>query len=196
MKIILEKSSTIIGKIGRIIDNYPYTHIAISFDDENYLSFSRRRHHNPFDSGFTIEKLNYYAYKLNQEVELKEYELDINEEKKKEIEAFINEISDYPFDIYGMIKTNLNHGRKKDNAYNCMTFIGRILEILEIPLIREEYYKNNIKDLENALINYGLKGKIRRIRCEKEDEFYMKRVNLIEKISSFIELNRKLMEKK
>ena len=194
MKIILEKSNTFIGRIGRIIDKYPYTHIALTFDDENYYSFSRRKHHNPFDSGFTIEKINYYAYRLNQEVELKEYELSISEEKKKEIEDFMNQISDYPFDIYGMIKTSLNKPREKDNAYNCMTFIARILEILDIPLMNNPYYKNNIEDLESALISYGLIGKIRIIKCDKEDDYYMSKVSISELIKSFIELNKKLKD--
>ena len=62
MRILFEKSNTNIGKLGRFVDAYPYTHVSISFDNDNYLSFSRRKHHNPFDAGFMIEKMNYYAY--------------------------------------------------------------------------------------------------------------------------------------
>lgn len=192
MYIILEKSNTRIGKIGRLLGSYPYTHIAISFDNENFLSFSRRKHHNPFDSGYTIEKLHYYAY---EDVELKYYELDINDNQRKSIEEFIDSIKDYPFDVYGMILSSIGIYRKKDNAYNCMSYMAKILEILDIPLIHKEYYKNSIKDLEDALIKKGYKGEIKEIKKMIDEDNYMEKISLNDKIKSFINLHRKLMKK-
>ena len=139
MRILFEKSNTNIGKLGRFVDAYPYTHVSISFDNENYLSFSRRKHHNPFDAGFMIEKMNYYAY---EDVELKVYEVDVTKKQIEEIYEFINEIKDYPFDIYGMIKMFIKRPRKKQDAYNCMSFVSRILQIIDIDLIHKNYYEN------------------------------------------------------
>ena len=191
MRILFEKSNTNIGKLGRFVDAYPYTHVSISFDNENYLSFSRRKHHNPFDAGFMIEKMNYYAY---EDVELKVYEVDVTKKQIEKIYEFINEIKDYPFDIYGMIKMFINRPRKKQDAYNCMSFVSRVLEIIEIPLIHKDYYENNIEDIENALIRYGLKPEILKVKKMENNDGYMEKVPMIEIIRSFIEINRKLLK--
>lgn len=192
MKIILEKSNTAIGKTGRLFNPYPYTHIALTFDGENHYSFSRRKYHNPFDSGFTNEKLNYYAF---EDVELKEYEVELNAEDKIRIEAFMEEIRDYPFDLYGMIKTSLGIRREKTNAYNCMTFMARILELSGIELVKQPYYKNNIADLENSLIKHGLKGQVRLVKKMQADPEYMAKVSFREVLLSCIRLHRKLYGK-
>lgn len=191
MRILFEKSNTNIGKLGRFVDAYPYTHVSISFDNENYLSFSRRKHHNPFDAGFMIEKMNYYAY---EDVELKVYEVDVTKKQIEKIYEFINEIKDYPFDIYGMIKMFINRSRKKQDAYNCMSFVSRILEIVEIPLIHKNYYENNIEDIENALIRYGLKPEILKVKKMDNNDGYMEKVPMTEIIRSFIEINKKLLK--
>lgn len=192
MRILFEKSNTNIGKLGRFVDTYPYTHVSISFDNENYFSFSRRKHHNPFDSGFMIEKMNYYAY---EDVQLKVYEVDVNKDKIEKIYEFINEVKDYPFDIYGMIKMYMKHPREKTNAYNCMSFVSRILQIIEIPLIKKNYYENNIEDIENALINYGLKAEILKVNKMENNDGYMDKVSIFEILKSFIEINKKLLKK-
>ena len=190
--ILFEKSQTKIGKIGRLISNYPYTHIAYTLDDINYCSFSRRYHNNPFDSGFTIEKENYYAYK--QDVEVRVYTFDIDKDKIDKINILNESVKDKVFDIYGMILMPFNIYRENKNAYNCMSYMALVFQILEIPLINNPYYRNNIQDLENALINYGIKGE-NRILKYKYDEEYMRKFSLSEIIRSFIHLNKEIFKK-
>ena len=81
--ILFERSNSLIGKLGRFFMPYPYTHVTISFDNKTYHSFSRRKLHDPFDAGFTEEKLAYFAY---EDVEVKIYKLEISEEEKEAIE--------------------------------------------------------------------------------------------------------------
>ncbi len=185
--ILFEKSNTFIGKIGRVVMPYPYTHVAISFDKENYYSFSRRKHNNPFDAGFTKEKLSYYAY---EDVEVKIYTININEEEKEKIELFMDRVKDYPFDVIDMLTMPILHGHKHKNAYNCMSFVSEILEILNYPLMHKRY-KNNIEDIEKALKVRGEKGEI--IHLNKQyDEEYMSKVTNKEIINSFITLLKKI----
>ena len=140
--ILFEKSNSTIGKLGRLVMPYPYTHVTVSFDGETYYSFSRRRYHDPFDAGFTEEKLAYFAY---EETEVKIYRLEISEEEKKKIEDLMEKVKDCPFDVADMITMPLLHGHKRKNAYNCMSFVADVLEILEYPMPHGKY-KNNIED--------------------------------------------------
>ena len=87
--ILFEKSNSTVGRLGRRVMPYPYTHVTVSFDGETYYSFSRRRYHDPFDAGFTEEKLAYFAY---EETEVKIYRLDISEEEKRKYKNNIEDI--------------------------------------------------------------------------------------------------------
>ncbi len=188
--ILFERSNSLVGKLGRIFIPYPYTHVTISFDGETYHSFSRRHFHDPFDAGLTDEKLAYFAY---EEVQVKIYRMSITEEEKERILSFMEEVKDCPFDVMDMVSMPVLHGHKRDNAYNCMSFVAEVLSILDYPL-PHELYKNNIEDIENALIARGLEGKI--VHLEKQtDEEYMKNISIRKRFISMITLFRKLYGK-
>ncbi|MBR3363458.1 MAG: hypothetical protein IKG53_01110 [Solobacterium sp.] len=188
--ILFEKSNSAIGRLGRLLMPYPYTHVTVSFDGENYFSFSRRKFHDPFDAGFTEEKLAYFAY---EKVEVKIYRMPISEEEKDKITAFAASVSECPFDVADMILMPISRGHKNPNGYNCMSFVADVLRILQIQLPREGY-ENNIEDIENALQNAGLKGEI--VVLEPQwDEAYMAKVPIREKMYSLAVLLGKLYGK-
>ncbi len=185
--ILFERSNSLIGKLGRLFIPYPYTHVTISFDGQTYHSFSRRKLHDPFDAGLTEEKLGYFAY---EEVQVRIYHADITEAEKEKILDLMERVKDMPFDVMDMITMPVLHGHKRDNAYNCMSFVAEVLSVIGIALPRE-MYRNNIEDIENALIDAGIKGET--VTLEKQiDEAYMEKVSPKEKLSSFIRLMRKL----
>lgn len=189
--ILFEKSNSMVGKLGRIFMPYPYTHVTISFDGKTYHSFSRRKLHDPFDSGLTEEKLAYFAY---EEVEVKIYHMEISEEQKEEILAFMDRVKDCPFDVVDMLTMPFLHGHKREGAYNCMSFVAEVLDMLGIVLPHPLYH-NSIEDLENALIGNGMKGEI--VCLPRQiDEAYMQEVKLKDKAKSFLCLFRKLYGKK
>ena len=189
--ILFEKSNSMVGKLGRIFMPYPYTHVTISFDGKTYHSFSRRKLHDPFDSGLTEEKLAYFAY---EEVEVKIYHMEISEEQKEEILAFMDRVKDCPFDVVDMLTMPFLHGHKREGAYNCMSFVAEVLDMLGIVLPHPLYH-NSIEDLENALIGNGMKGEI--VCLPRQiDEVYMQEVKLKDKAKSFLRLFRKLYGKK
>lgn len=188
--ILFERSNSTIGKLGRLFIPYPYTHVTISFDRETFYSFSRRKYHDPFNAGFTEEKLSYFAY---EEVEVKIYTLNISETEKMEILNFMDRIRDDPFDIMDMLTMPILHGWRRNNAYNCMSFVSEVLEMLSYPLPHPRY-KNNIEDIEKSLISKGLKGEI--LYLPKQiDEDYMAEVSLKEKLHSFFRLINQLYGK-
>ena len=138
--ILFERSNSLIGKLGRFFMPYPYTHVTISFDNKTYHSFSRRKLHDPFDAGFTEEKLAYFTY---EDVEVKIYKLEISEEEKEKIMDFMDTIKDMPFDVGDMILMPLVHGHRNTRGYNCMSFVSEVLAILGYPL-PNKLYKNSI----------------------------------------------------
>ena len=191
LHILFEKSNSMVGKLGRIFMPYPYTHVTISFDGKTYHSFSRRKLHDPFDSGLTEEKLAYFAY---EEVEVKIYHMEISEQQKEEILAFMNQVKDCPFDVVDMLTMPFLHGHKREGAYNCMSFVAEVLDMLTIPL-PHPLYRNSIEDIEQALIDQGIEGKI--IHLPRQiDEEYMRHVSWKDRMKSCIRLFRKLYGKR
>ena len=188
--ILFERSNSLIGKIGRFFMPYPYTHVTISFDKENFHSFSRRRYHDPFDAGFTEEKLAYFAY---EEVEVKIYKTKISDAEKEAIIAFMNRVKDWPFDVVDMILMPIVHGHRNKRAYNCMSFVAKVLTILNYPL-PNRLYKNSIEDIEKALIDKGIKGETVKLPVQI-DKDYMAKVSLGQRIKSCYRLLNKLYGK-
>ena len=93
-----------------------------------------------------------------------------------------------------MLTMPILHGHKRKNAYNCMSFVAEVLFLLGYPL-PHELYRNNIQDIENALIGHGLEGEI--IHLPKQtDEEYMKEISLRDRCISFLRLFRKLYGRK
>ena len=130
--ILFEKSNSTIGKIGRLVMPYPYTHVTISFDGETYHSFSKRKLHDPFDAGFTDEKLAYFAY---EEVEVRIYTLKITDEEKTKIEAFMDQVKDCPFDVMDMVlaegssaEYDIVYEATGGNKYGCKGIISSYSE--------------------------------------------------------------------
>ena len=52
--IVLVKAMTGLGKFARKFSKYEYTHIAVCLNDklDDFITFSRKKHYTPFDSGF------------------------------------------------------------------------------------------------------------------------------------------------
>ncbi len=197
VRILLEKSNTVLGKVVQKFSPYPYTHIAYENGENDFVSFSRAHHNNPFESGFTHEKLEYYAYRKGEPVTLKIYTIPVSEQIKKDIESYIKQIEEdeYVFNLYGMLSMPITHGFYIPKAHNCMTFIADIFEIIGIPLVRLPAYKNSIEDLENALLKQGYQYAYYVVENQKEDPEYMKDISLKEKTKAFIHLNKELMKR-
>lgn len=191
--IYLFKEETIVGKVARKLLKYPYTHIAFTLNHEDFITFSRRRHYDPFNSGFMIEERAHYTFGDNKEIEARYYVVEANDKQLRDINDYMMSVSNDCFNLYGMLLSPLG-GIEIDGANNCMTFVAHVLELANIELIKKPYYKNSIEDIEKALIhNKCLKEDVI-FRKEKEDDNYMKKVSLITKAKSFIKLNKKLIK--
>ena len=193
MYVYLFKEKTGVGYFARFLLRYPYTHIAITFNHKDFITFSRRQHYNPFNSGFMIEERSHYTFGNNEEIEARYYVVDVDDEALYKINDYITSVSDDCFNLYGMLLSPF-WGIEVNGANNCMSFVAYVLEIIGIKLIKNPYYKNNIEDIEKSLRNGRYLFKDIIIHKEREDENYMKKISLSTKVRFFISLNKKLIK--
>lgn len=196
--IVLEKSHTGLGKLSRFIDGYPYTHITVSLDSDlkKFYSFSRFLHYAPFCSGFMKETLDCYAYGKYKKVRLKVFKIPVTPEEKKRIKKFVKDVHDdrknYVFNLYSALTMGLIGGFRIYKTYNCMSFCARILEMCSAVKLNRPYYKYSIEDIDH-LLSYFKYAEHEFERESIENENYMRPVNPVFNVGSFVRLNAILL---
>lgn len=194
--VVLVKALTGIGKFARLTSKYDYTHIAVCLDEkfDKFYTFSRKKHYSPFDCGFMIETLDCYAFGKHNDVKLKIFKLPVSKENKNKIIKFIKRVSidpKYIFNLFSMITMPIFHGFKIYKSYNCMSFVSKIIELSNTVNMSKAYYKYNIREIDELLIEYLYKEDFfKKQKIEKEE--YMEYVGILKNILNFINLNLKL----
>ncbi|MBQ8245871.1 MAG: hypothetical protein IJZ42_01960 [Lachnospiraceae bacterium] len=194
--VVLIKALTGLGGFARKFGNYEYTHIAVACDrsKNDFVTFSRRRHHTPFDAGFMHEKAEYYAFGKHKRVKIKMFAIPVTAEAKEKIEHYIAEIEkdrDYIFNLYSMVSMPLLHGFRIYKAHNCMSFTAKIVELSGAVELSKPYYKYNIRELDSLLHDFFRKEGY--LYKRKESKAYMKNPGLLYNIVKFAQLNGKLI---
>lgn len=195
--VILVKALTGLGKFARCFSKYDYTHIAVCLDDkfEDFITFSRRKHFAPFDCGFMHETLDCYAFGKNEKVKLKIFKVPVSEADKSSIEKFIENISNdesYLFNFLSMVTMMIIHGFRIYKSYNCMSFVGKIIELSNSVKMEKPYYKYNIKEIDSLLGCYLYKEEyFKKVKTETQN--YMDKVSVFKNLNLFFKLNGKLI---
>lgn len=192
--VVLVKALTGLGKFSRKINKYEYTHIAVSLKQEmeDFVTFSRRSHYTPFNAGFMHEKVEHYAFGNHEKVKVKIFKVPAtNIEKIKDYIQKIEGDPEYIFNIYSMITMPFLHGFRIYKAHNCMSFVGKIVELTGTMKMEKKYYKYNIQEMDHLLIPYFFKET--EIKKSRNDEEYMKNAGFLANLKSFVKLNGKLI---
>ncbi len=194
--VVLVKALTGLGKFARKFSKYEYTHIAVSLNEElnDFITFSRKKHYSPFDSGFMNETMDCYTFGKNESVKLKVFKVPVTSKNKEEIIKYIKRIEndkDYIFNLYSMATMKLFHGFRIYKSLNCMSFVSKIIELSGIPM-NKKYYKYNIKELDKLLSDYKYEEKLFN-KTKIENKNYMDRVGILKNTAMFIKLNGKLL---
>lgn len=195
--VVLVKANTGIGKFARIFSKYEYTHIAVSFDAklDRFITFSRKKHYSPFDSGFMYETLDCYAFAKNESVKLKIFRLPVEKQRLLKIKDYIKSIEndkDYIFNLYSMATMPILHGFRIYKAHNCMSFVSKIIELSNVVHLEKKYYRYNIQEIDKLLSNYKYEEKDY-YRKEIINKEYMNKVSIFKNIRLFLTLNFKLI---
>ena len=195
--VVLVKALTGLGKFARLIGKYEYTHVAVCLDKnlDKFYTFSRRKHHSPFDCGYMVETLDCYAYGKHEKIKLKVFKVPVSLENYNQIEKYIQKIStdnNYIFNFYSMTTMPIIHGFKIYKSHNCMSFVSKIIELSRTIKMFKPYYKYNIKEIDNLLTDYLYKEDYyQKQKIETVD--YMKHIGFIQNIIFFFKLNGKLI---
>lgn len=197
--IVLVKSLTCLGKFARNFSNYEYTHIAVCLNDnvDDFITFSRKKHYTPFNSGFMHETLDCYAYGKNENVKLKIFKVPVTHKNKQEIEKYIETIAndkDYIFNLYSMATMAIFHGFRIYKAHNCMSFVSKVLELSKSVPMTKKYYKYSIKDIDILLSSYKYKEEYF-YKTKIQNKNYMDKVSFVSNVGMFFKLNGKLLHR-
>lgn len=195
--VVLVKALTGLGKFARLTGKYEYTHIAVCLDEkfDKFYTFSRKKHYSPFDCGYMLETLDCYAFDKHKKVKLKVFKIPVSQKNKKEIEKYIYNISsdsEYIFNFFSMITMSIFHGFKIYKSHNCMSFVSKIIELTDTVKISKPYYKYNIKELDELLIDYFYNEDYYE-KKKIETKGYMDYVGIIRNTRYFIKLNIQLI---
>ena len=195
--IVLVKVLTGLGKFARRFSKYEYTHIAVCINKniDDFITFSRKKHYTPFNSGFMHETLDCYAFGNNEKIKLKIFKLPVTIENKKIIEQYIKKVAndnEYIFNLYSMATMSLFHGFRIYKAHNCMSFVSKILKLSKSVNMTKKYYKYSIKDIDILLSDYKYKEEyFYKTKIQNKD--YMDKVSFISNVGMFFRLNGKLL---
>ena len=195
--IALVKALTGLGKFARRFSKYEYTHIAVCMNKniDDFITFSRKKHYTPFNSGFMHETLDCYAFGNNEKIKLKIFKLPVTIENKKIIEQYIKKVAndnEYIFNLYSMATMSLFHGFRIYKAHNCMSFVSKILKLSKSVNMTKKYYKYSIKDIDILLSDYKYKEEyFYKTKIQNKD--YMDKVSFISNVGMFFRLNGKLL---
>lgn len=195
--IVLVKALTGLGKFARKFSKYEYTHIAVCLNKNinDFITFSRKKHYTPFNSGFMHETLDCYAFGSNEKIKLKIFKVPVTIENKKIIEQYIKKIAndnEYIFNLYSMATMSLFHGFRIYKTHNCMSFVSKILELSKSVNMTKKYYKYNIKDIDILLTDYKYREEYF-YKTEIQNRDYMDNVSFINNVGMFFRLNGKLL---
>ncbi len=192
--IVLVKSHTLFGRLARVFDKYEYTHIAYCPDEElkHFVSFSREKHYAPFESGFSRETMDCFAYGKNETVKLKVFKVPVESENMRKINTFIEKVEkerdEYKFNLYAAVTKAIFHGFRIYKTFNCMSFVGKILELSGSVPMDKKYYKYDIETVDKMLGDYFYsEGEYKREELLTPD--YMDRVGLLKNVLTFVSLN-------
>ena len=195
--IVLVKALTGLGKFARRFSKYEYTHIAVCINKniDDFITFSRKKHYTPFNSGFMHETLDCYAFGNNEKIKLKIFKLPVTIENKKIIEQYIKKVAndnEYIFNLYSMATMSLFHGFRIYKAHNCMSFVSKILKLSKSVNMTKKYYKYSVKDIDILLSDYKYKEEyFYKTKIQNKD--YMDKVSFISNVGMFFRLNGKLL---
>lgn len=150
---------TTIARISRRISGCDYTHISIAFDEklEDFVSFSRRSANTPLDAGIVWERRGDYVQPGQTSYRTKIYRIPVSREKLERIKKLIWKYEhdpEYMFNIFSMVTMTVFHGFSIYKTENCMSFVGRILEMAGAVPFTKPYYRYLPEELIKLLSGY------------------------------------------
>ena len=136
--LMFSRSNTLLSKAIYKRTKEPYTHVAISTDENfrEFYSFGRRYTNFMLPAGFAKESPFDGLYKKNQDINIKIVSININKHQfnkiNNTIEMMYKNRFKYKYDILGLMFCNKNITLNRQNYKFCSQFVSEILNMNEI----------------------------------------------------------------
>ena len=195
---VLVRANTVLGRVARALGHYEYTHAAICLDKpfRDFITFSRRKHYDPFDCGFMHETLDCYAYGRHRRVKLKLHAVPVGEKELRAIRTYLKEleVGETSFNLYSMLTMGLLHGLPIAGSENCMSFCARVLSLTGAVRLKKPYYRYDLRELDCLLTEAGFFYREVTVGAPREETpGYMEPVPPIRVLKHALELNAGLL---
>ncbi len=168
--IILTKSNSIVSKAIDKLGDEPveYTHSSISFSNTLQPMYSFGRYYARFmlPAGLKKEPLDEGFYKLNEEIPVGVYSLEVSDEAidrmQKKIDTMFSDDKEYKYSALGLVYARVGIDKKRDHRYFCSQFVAEILnESGEIHLDKKETLCHPMDFLNINGIKHEFTGQIK-----------------------------------
>lgn len=140
--ILLTRTTSVPSRLIHRFTNDPYTHVAISFEDELPVmySFARKYARLPLPGGLVKEQLDHGFYRSQANAPCRLMKLRVPDaiyaRAKNKVADMYDMRGEYSYSVLGLIMCKLDIAMEIPGQYFCSQFVGRILSdsgALDLP---------------------------------------------------------------
>ncbi len=129
--IVVTRTNTIPSRVIRIYTGSPYNHVSLTLDGrlEDMVSFGRLHPFTPVPGGFVHEGKNKGFFRRFRDVPCRVYSKKISERECRNLLHLLQKIENRrcKFNHLGLITLIAGIPLKRENAYFCSQFCGKVL---------------------------------------------------------------------
>jgi inositol transport system substrate-binding protein len=141
--LLLTKTDTVLSKTIAKVTKDPFTHVALSLNEEltELYSFGRKSKYNPLNSGFVQEKMVGSVYEKSMNCNCAMYMIDITDNQYRRLQRQIRRMMRtekfYKYNFLGLVYYYIGYEKKRDRKYFCSEFVSEML--MRIDVLPEEF---------------------------------------------------------
>ena len=145
--LILTHTGTTWSRIIKTFNDYKYSHVMLSLDDnfDKMYSFGRKKWYNPFIAGFVVEDKDGDFFSFYKRAKCRVYKFTVTDKQYNDLLGVLQWFEDnkdiVSYDIIGVFLRYIGISFKRENKYVCTQFVGSVLRDSGItPYIAEPEY--------------------------------------------------------
>lgn len=154
--IVFSSTQGKMGKMIRLVTDYPYNHVSLALDEklQTFYSFARHYKNTPLYGGFIEESSLRYTDE-NQPAILKICKIPVSEEEFSQLKNKIDEMKrrekQYVYNTLSAVSSAFHHKITIRNAYTCVEFVADLLVRCGIEVGLNPYRFTTIEAFDKLL---------------------------------------------
>lgn len=157
--VMFTRTSTIVGKVIRIVTKYEFSHVSLGLTDDlnEFYSFARKNVNNAIDAGFMKEKRSYFTLGKATRTRVKIFKIPVEDEVYDKVKKFVMKTEndkEVIYNLFSLITMPILHGIQPYKQYTCISFVSEALAQSGAIKFCKPTYKYTPKELERVLKKY------------------------------------------